>query len=337
MLMFFIGATATLQPSSMPLPRSPPAAAAQAAKSTMKALRTSSPPVRLQIQIHGESVEEEDPLPVLSLCAELVEVLGDSQFANMHFFFDDAHAARAWQQLAPAAAACTRSSVLCEATGEPAQRLQDDALLVLVAPCNRRREVAGQPGLELSGAAGRAEREAAKAAKLESVQRLVCGAQQVPIVLVNPDLEALLVTQRIGKATPPPMFMSDFEHAFFLAEADAVRGHVSAVRRLWGRAWEVYRVTAEKAAAAAAADPAAAAGNSGSSSSRRAGRRAGGGVAGATTALERTTLSEWTEYKPRSADTLAAYARRRRGDGNPRPAVPGRTSAAAWEAEDGWR
>ena len=122
MLVFFIGATATLQPSSMPLPRSPPAAAAQAAKSTMKALRTSSPPVRLQIQIHGESVEEEDPLPVLSLCAELVEVLGDSQFANMHFFFDDAHAARAWQQLAPAAAACTRSSVLCEATGEPGHR-----------------------------------------------------------------------------------------------------------------------------------------------------------------------------------------------------------------------
>ena len=305
--------------ASLPLPRTPAAAATQAAKAAKAALSSADAPVRLQIQIHGEAVEEDGVLPVLSLCSQLVEVIGgDARWdpGKIHFFFDGMRAARAWQQQAPEAAACTRWDVLSAdgetgRTGgdapemEPRGRLADDALLVLVAPCNRDRARAG--------------REAVEAGKLESVQRLVCGAQQVPIILVNPDLEALLVTQRLGRTARPPMFLSDFEHAFFLAEAQAKIGYITAVRRVWGRAWEVYRVEADEAdgdAAGAAAD----------SGGRR--RR---GVAPA--ALERTTLAHCCEHKPRSADMLAAYARRRRGA---RPELPGRTTQAAWAADEGW-
>ena len=48
------------------------------------------------------------------------------------------------------------------------------------------------------------------------------------------------------------MFLSDFEDAFFLAEAQAYVGGVTAVRRVYGSTWEVYCVaTVEKAATAA--------------------------------------------------------------------------------------
>jgi hypothetical protein len=81
---------------------------------------------------------------------------------------------------------------------------------------------------------------------------------------------------------------------------------VTAVRRLWGRAWEVYRV-----------------------------ERGGGDAGEGATAVERTTLAQQCEQKPRSADMLAAYARRRRKRGGARPEVPGRPDTA-WAAEDGW-
>ena len=66
--------------------------------------------------------------------------------------------------------------------------LPDDALIVLVAPCNNR------------GGASRLQ-----GAKLTHVQRLVCGAKQVPVILVNPDLEAMLLTARAGRTRVPPM------------------------------------------------------------------------------------------------------------------------------------
>ena len=58
-----------------PLPRTPAAAASQAANAAMSALQASKDPLRLQIQLYGETVEESGPLPVLSLCTRLVEVL----------------------------------------------------------------------------------------------------------------------------------------------------------------------------------------------------------------------------------------------------------------------
>lgn len=218
----------------------------------------------------------------------------------MHFFFDGAKERDRWQK--HAASTLTRSDVL---TGEPEEEdelrlLPDDALLVLVAPCNRNR--------------GRASIEAGK---LESVQRLVCGARHVPIILINPDLEALLLTQRVGRAPVPPMFLSDFEHAFFLAAATAKIGYVTAVRRVWGSAWEVYRVEQERAEA------------NGDGDARRAQSL---GASAGTAALERIMLTECFKTKPRSADALADYARRSRG----RSKLPGKTTEARWAAEQGW-
>jgi len=289
-LALHLGAGAAAGSRLPPLPNTPGAAATQAAQATMAALAgySSRSPVRLQICIRGEAVEEDGELPVLSLCAQLVAVLGrDDRYhpSKMHFFFDGARAAQQWQ--AHSASALTRSDVLPSEPGadsEQALRIDDDALLVLVAPCNRNR--------------GRASDEAGK---LQSVQRLVCGARHVPIILVNPDLEALLLTQRVGRAVPP-MFLSDFEHSFFLATASAKIGYVTAVRHVWGSAWEVYRVQQEHDAVGSAA-------------------------------LERTMLAERFENKPRSADALAAFARKRKGE---KPRVPGRTLDAAWAAEEGW-
>ena len=116
----------------------------------------------------------------------------------------------------------------------------------------------------------------------------------------------------------PPMFLSDFEHAFFLAEANAKIGHVTAVRRVWGSEWEVYRIEA-------------------------AGARADGcspllpdGTTAAVAGVERPALAHRCERKPKSADLLAAYVRRRHAQRQPRRGVPARTEEEAWEAEDGW-
>ena len=45
-----------------PLPRTPAAAASQAANAAMSALQASKDPLRLQIQLYGETVEESGPL-----------------------------------------------------------------------------------------------------------------------------------------------------------------------------------------------------------------------------------------------------------------------------------
>lgn len=276
----------------LPLPRTAEAAASQAAAATQAALSAAAGGAcRLQININGDAVEDAGALPLLALCARLVDVLGgDARWhaSKMHFVFDGSDDARAWQQLAPVAAARSRWSHLAQPEG---LLPDDDALVVvLVAPCNRMERSA--PG-----------------SKLSAVQQIICGAQSVPVILLNPDLEAHLLTQRVGRAVPP-MFLSDFEHAFFLAEAQAKTGYVTAVRRVWGHAWEVYRVVQSR-----------------SSSSR-------------TAALERTQREpERFDRKPRSADALALYARRRhraRGERGRDARMPGRTTDAAWAAEGGW-
>lgn len=297
-----------------PLPRTPAAAASQAANAAMSALQASKDPLRLQIQLYGETVEESGPLPVLSLCTRLVEVLSAHERWNqIHFYFDGARALQAWQQQSPAAAEMTRCDSLD--TVEECVPLPDDALLVVVAPCNH-----------VSG------RIAPQSTKLLSVQKLLYGAKHVPIILVNPDLEAHILLRKVGRSVPP-MFLSDFEDAFFLAEAQAYVGGVTAVRRVYGSTWEVYRVaTVEKAATAA---------ERGRGRGRRAvaGSRKDEGEDAAEAALERTTLAQCCEGKPRSADLLAAYAKRRRaraGIMSRKKEVPGRP-AEAWAAEDGWQ
>ena len=169
----------------------------------------------------------------------------------------------------------------------------DSQLLVLVAPCNRPRDADGM----------------ADADKLELVQRLICGAGEAPVILLNPDMEALLLTRRIGKEPAPPMFLSDFEHVFFLAEAEAKLGHVTAVRRLWREPWEVYRV--ERAGA--------------EGSPLRA------------TSVERAALAHQSDVMPRAADVLTAHVRQRQRRRRRSNGVPGTPAhEVAWEAEDGW-
>jgi hypothetical protein len=155
-----------------PLPRTPAAAAAQAAQAAMAALNAGVAP-RLQIELIGDAVEEAGPLPSLSLCRTLVEELSRDerwQPSKTRFVFNGDGAVRTWRQHAPAAAASTRSDVLDNVSGPAA----DDALLVLVAPCNR--------------GSARGTRAVTEAARLERVQRLVCGAKHVPVILVNPQV-----------------------------------------------------------------------------------------------------------------------------------------------------
>jgi len=288
---------AALQPYAA-LPSTPEGAATQAAQAAIVALSESTNPVRLQICVHGSEVTEEGPLPAMSVCSRLVELLGRSEKlnpSNIHFFFDGAKAASAWEQhAADHDAGQARWGLLADEHED--EQLKKAELLVVVAPCNRAR-VRGRP--------------AKQDGKLESVQRLVCGAKEVPIILVNPDLEAMLVTRRVGTDPVPPMFMSDFEHAFFLAEAQAKVGHITAVRRVWGRAWEIYRV-------------------------EQGIRRSDTDDSSSEAALECTTLALCTEQKPPSADRLADYARRRRARGLPRREVPGQPLEPAWAAEGGW-
>lgn len=201
--------------ASIPLPTTPSAAASQAFTAAARALASGK--VRLQIQIHGDSIEDSDsPLPLLTLCARLAEL--NVNPAKVHLVFDHVVHLSAWKRSVESAKYQCRLSRLdadeqdFQAT---ANSLKEDALMILVAPCNRPARKYAEPSLS----------------KLERVQQLVCaaGKLQRPVILANPELEALLLTRRVGNMAPP-MFLSDFEHAFFLAEAEAKVGFVTGAR-----------------------------------------------------------------------------------------------------------
>ena len=304
--------------SAVPLPTSPGAAAAQAAHAACRALAHGQGAVRLQICLHGEAIEDSNPLPLLSLCTRLAEEMDN--VAKIHFFFNDGAYAAAWEK-SPAAKnlGCRSDALDCEDAFFDAivSNISDDALLVLVAPCNLPSARTAAPDLP----------------KLQRVQQLVTRAARLerPVILANPELEALLLTRRVGKGGAAPMFLSDFEHAFFMAEAEAKVGYVTAVRRVWGQAWEVYRVVDGEASSAE---------HEARSTRWRVAGSGGGGSSGTIAALERTVLACKYDVKPRAATLLEAHVRKRRAAGRggaPSREVPGRPAhEVPWSAEDGW-
>ena len=150
--------------------------------------------------------------------------------------------------------------------------------------------------------------------------------------MANPDLEALLLTARVGHAVPP-MFLSDFEQAFFLAEALAKTGDVTAVRRVWGGAWETYRVeelskwTTPTSAAPAAVTQAAAVAAALDAKVAEDARDA---------TLQFSSLVRMTSKQPRAAEALVRHVRRERKKRAPRRTPSSVDERAAWSAEDGW-
>ena len=317
-----------MRPLSSRLPATPLQAASQAAHATRLALAATAPqpPSRIQLNLHGDAIEEEAPLPLLALCCRLVEVLNqDARWAGkLHFLFDRPAAARAWGDT-HAAERCARYAVLSGDASHHLSAMGESGVLVLVAPSNRLR----------SSRTGDTRTEPDQG-KLELVQRLVCGAgPERPVILANPDLEALLVTKRIGRAAVRPMFLSDFQHAYFLAEAPAKVGHVSAVRRVWGHDWEIYSV--EDVDGDAQTGSGSRQGES--QRARRSGeppRPRGTRAAAGAVALERVALVHRCTQKPSAAEQLAAGVHRQRLRGFPRRGVPSVPVDAAWAAEGGW-
>jgi len=290
-----------------PLPLSVAAASEQATAATLSALDAGRR--RLRLDLFGDAIEQPEPLPLGALCERLTTALCARK--NVHFFFDTPLAVEAWARL-PISREC-RFSLLADGVMHP-----DDSVLVLVRPRNRA--------------------PATRTRHLEAVQQLVCGAGDRPVIMANPDLEALLLTARVGHAVPP-MFLSDFEQAFFLAEALAKTGDVTAVRRVWGGAWETYRVeelskwTTPTSAAPAAVTQApavadAAVADAAVAEDARDARDA---------TLQFSSLVRTTSKQPRAAEALVRHVRRERK----KRAAPRRTPSsvderAAWSAEDGW-
>ena len=295
----------------LPLPLTATAAAQQASVSARRALAAGHK--RLAVHVLGDGLDSPGPLPLSALCTHLTRDLSAGGRV-VHLFFDSAPAAHAWRALG--AVGTARCSVLGEGGME-----QDDGVLVVVSPCNR-------------GAVLEDGREAeADAPKLLAVQSLVCGAQHRPVILANPDLEALLVTTRVGRAVRP-MFLSDFEDAFYLVSAVARRGHVTAVRRRFGEHWEVYSVE-EQALAAAAAPP----GTPPPPPQQREDELEDEQTA-TLSQLEFRALSRTSAHRPKAADALTRHVRRRqragRRDDLPRPGEAPPGSDEPFAAEDGW-
>ena len=296
----------TTSSSLMPLPRSAAAASVQAVAATRVAVESGHR--RVQCNVLGDGIELPGPLPLRAFCERFVDVIGAER--RVHIFFDSEAAARAWQQ-SEASCRC-RADVLGQGG-----MAEDDGVLLVVSPNNC---APVQVGSDFS-------RGEPDAPKLEALQQLICGAGCRPVVIANPQLEALLLTSRVGSAAPP-MFLSDFEHAFFMVEAVAKRGQVTAVRRLWRGEWETYKVT--EAGVTSTGVP----GDS---------VKAGGVKAAPRPSVEVSTLWQSSHTKPRAAETLVRHvrrqrrARRRLGSYSPGGSVPSDTDEQAWAAEDGWR
>jgi hypothetical protein len=108
------------------------------------------------------------------------------------------------------------------------QLRDDDGALVLVAPANR-------------AAPRTVPEDEPDGHVLESVQLLLIRARGRPIIMLNPDLEALVLSPRPLRPVRP-MFMADFDDAFFLATAEGPEvGDTVAVRRAYPGGWEVFR------------------------------------------------------------------------------------------------
>ena len=284
-----------------PLPLSVAAASEQATAATLSALDAGRR--RLRLDLFGDAIEQPEPLPLGALCERLTTALCARK--NVHFFFDTPLAVEAWARL-PISREC-RFSLLADGVMHP-----DDSVLVLVRPRNRA--------------------PATRTRHLEAVQQLVCGAGDRPVIMANPDLEALLLTARVGHAVPP-MFLSDFEQAFFLAEALAKTGDVTAVRRVWGGAWETYRVeelskwTTPTSAAPAAVTQAAAVAAALDAKVAEDARDA---------TLQFSSRVRMTSKQPRAAEALVRHVRRERKKRAPRRTPSSVDERAAWSAEDGW-
>lgn len=207
--------------------------AERAAASTLCALKQGH--LRVQVNLHQGS---SPTATSCEACSALVDALGEAGFerSGLHLFFDSVRAATAWRG-ARQGTPDLRTDVLGLGSVE-----EGDSALILVTPTNtaRVRRRHRQPTTP--------EANEPDALKLEAVQELVVTARERPVILVNPDLEAMLVAPRLsrpgGVSPVRPMFLGDFVHAYFLAEATGdlrlENGDVAAVRRAYPRDWEIF-------------------------------------------------------------------------------------------------
>lgn len=288
MLTFVALLTTACTACACPLPQTAAQASRQAVSATLRALKAGRN--RLQLSIFGDEIGVPGPLPLGSLCAHLVEALAGESRQRVHLFFDSDAAAAEWARSEHAARlrdCCCVGILLSDDAIDDA--LEEDGALLLCAPCNT-----APCNTHISQA------------KLEAVQRLTYGAGERPVILANPDLEALLVRES-GCRSVQPMLLSDFEHAFFMAEVLAKQGSVSAVRHVWGGAWETYH-TAEQSLAP---------------------------LQRGSSALQFSALTHTGGQPPRAAEDLVRYVRRgRRARSRGTPTVI--SENAPWSAEDRW-
>lgn len=210
--------------SYLPLPVGAGEVSAQADTALADALRSGHS--RVQVTVPAE-------LAVPALVSSQLAVLERAGLRTRLFFPGVSSAGRwaAWhaqQTRSPA-----QPGPRCEVLGMGTLDDKDTALL-LVGPCNR------------AGLHAEPEGET-----IAHVQALLSRSQHRTVVMLNPDLEALVVSARLVRPIRP-MFMADFEHAFFLAtvksrlrgdfgdECDAEYSDCVAVRRLFPHDWELF-------------------------------------------------------------------------------------------------
>ena len=204
------------------------AVVAQASASTLRALQSGH--LRVQVNVHAPPQRR---VPMTSLCEGLVGAL-EREGRRTRIVFNGVDAAMRWRR--SSTTHTDRYDVLSAADWD-----DDDDALVLVAPTNRDRRVLRRAPLaagasDWPGAPHPAglpsDSDEPDGMQLEAVQTLLYRARDRPVVLVNADLEAVVLSARAGRPVPP-MFLSDFEHAYFYATDGR-----AAVRRAFPLDWE---------------------------------------------------------------------------------------------------
>ena len=200
---------ATACASSALLPSGVADASVQAAAAAVAALRSGHQRIQFNIRLPTQPASGE-----LFLCRQLVSALEVTGVAQpYHIFFDTMQDATTWRR--NAIVPTCRCDLLGLGSVQP-----DDGALILITPSNtaRVRRMSRKPT--------EPDTREPDANKLEAVQALVCAAGERPVLMINPSLEALLVTPRLDRPTPP-MFLGDFEDAFFLiADAAGVQAEL---------------------------------------------------------------------------------------------------------------
>eukprot|EP00310_Coccolithus_braarudii_P004536 CAMPEP_0183358712 /NCGR_PEP_ID=MMETSP0164_2-20130417/50038_1 /TAXON_ID=221442 /ORGANISM="Coccolithus pelagicus ssp braarudi, Strain PLY182g" /LENGTH=265 /DNA_ID=CAMNT_0025532653 /DNA_START=29 /DNA_END=827 /DNA_ORIENTATION=+ len=109
----------------------------------------------------------------------------------------------------------------------------DDGAFLIVSPCNRPHPMSSV-----------AFPDEPDAHTLDAVQMVLARARDRPVIMINADLEALVLHSHAVRPVRP-MFMADFEHAYYLAtklpsERSFGVGECVAVLRAFPSDWEVF-------------------------------------------------------------------------------------------------